>query len=450
MPQIANIDLNNLTPDQGFLVIDSSFSEGDQMAANSLGAITGTGLGAIAYVARITGYDDYQPATIKIAFGTTNITDGEPFDMAQRMNGQDGVEIIVAHSTSNDVFSLGDVFGGDFDAFAIMPTDYEVIVIPGSNNWQSPVTINNWSGVTIPGASTINVGSQASDMYIPFANYDINGDGLPDIVTNTKTQTCIYFGSINGFPQNMNQSYINGNTGTCITVQFQGNSLYIPMFPISSVNNDIYDDLLACNPLASAYPDILASGQCVVIYGKPTFQAAETITVGEPFSGMVINGPMYNFAGISCNYGYGTPTINNNNIILTCSAPECSNQLAVILGRQNLPDVMYYNESDYFLTGVSNYWSTGDFNRDGVSDLGVMINGTIPAIVMSKSFAPQGNVSYKDTNYVTISSLTNRMACTPLRDFDGDGYPELFCANHEGDTSNSTIIGYVLYSDDGY
>jgi hypothetical protein len=184
----------------------------------------------------------------------------------------------------------------------------------------------------------------------------------------------------------------------------------------------------------------------VVIYGQSKFPAYQTITVGQPFNGIVINGPMYDFAGMGTdNYGQST---NGNNIILGCSLGEYSNQLAVITSNQNLPPVMNYNDANFFITNVSDYWSAGDFNRDGYIDMGVMINGTIPAIIMSKSYNPEGNVSYEDTDYVTISSM-NGMGCSPLRNFDGDGYSSVFCGDDDTHP-NGTIIGYVLYSDDSY
>ena len=156
---------------------------------------------------------------------------------------------------------------------------------------------------------------------------------------------------------------------------------------------------------------------------------------------------MYDFAGMGTdNYGQST---NGNKIILGCSLGEYSNQLAVITSNQNLPPVMNYNDANFFINNVSDYWSCGDFNRDGYIDMGVMINGTIPAIIMSKSYNPEGNVSYEDTDYVTISSMNDRMGCSPLRNFDGDGYSSLFCGYYETHP-NGTIIGYVLYSDDSY
>lgn len=454
MPQKANIDLNELMPEQGFPVVDSSIPDDQTITASSLGAITGNGMGAISYVMFNSSNDDIpSTATIRTAFGTPNVT--SPFDMASLMNGKDGIEITIQCFLNGAGTSpLGNVFGGDYAAFGIVPVSSFLTVIPGNDNWQSPISIGCEYNAPIPGASVIETG--AIDYPISGPNFDVNGDGLADIVTNPtnetstvslSTQTCTYFGNINGFPPNMNQSYIDGNIGACVTVIFQGTHTSAPAFPISSINGDIFDDLLACNPLASPYPGILASGQCIVIYGQSKFPAYQTITVGEPFNGIVINGPKYDFAGMG-NNNFARPT-NGNKIILDCLVPECSNQLAVINANQNLPPVMSYDDADFFITGISGYWAPGDFNRDGKIDLGAMINGSIPVIIMDKSYPPEGNVSYEDTDYVTISGMNDRMGCAPLRDFDGDGYSELFCG-YVLTPPNGTIIGYVLYSDDSY
>jgi Ca2+-binding RTX toxin-like protein len=271
------------------------------------------------------------------------------------LNGTNGTTIFT--DTKSALGPLSDINGDNIDDFLVTATEDtpgqfgKAYILFGSSTYPAsfafnPASLNGTNGfaINLPRIQT------PQDQFVPYQEAsvgspgDVNGDGINDLLISyapssaqvpgsgtpsTPAVVQVVFGRKTGYASTLDLTNLNGSNGFTITGGYSYGS--------GDVNNDGVSDILLANPIASPNGQAQA-GQVYVVYGKRDGFAAN-VDVGaiNGTNGLVING------------------VNANTRL-----------------------------------GASDFAIGGDYNGDGISDLGIF----------RSSFGPGETVGNQFPNYI--------------------------------------------------
>ncbi|XQQ07181.1 MAG: hypothetical protein EDM05_59665 [Leptolyngbya sp. IPPAS B-1204] len=271
------------------------------------------------------------------------------------LNGTNGTTLFT--DTNRALGPFGDINGDQISDFLVRDTNnppgqtgkayilFGTPTYPASSTFNS-ANLNGANGFAINLPRTPDPNNQVTPFIEAAVNSpgDVNGDGINDLIISYSPANAqvpgsgevsapavvqVIFGRKTGYTPTLDTSNLNGTNGFTITGGY--------FYSSSDLNNDGVSDIVLANPIASPNGQAQA-GQLYVLYGKRDGFAA-TVDVGaiNSTNGLVING-----TGVNTRLG------------------------------------------------ASDFESSGDYNGDGISDLGIFRSG----------FGPGETVTAQLPNYI--------------------------------------------------
>lgn len=297
---------------------------------------------------------------------------------------------------------------------------------------------------------------------------DINGDGIEDAIIgapvfngnnpnapNTPGNVYVVFGNINGFPDELDLSALDGTNGFAIEGISANDLTGFSVSGDGDVNNDGFADVII--GARGADPNGLdKAGAAYVVFGKAAFDPTINLSDLNGDNGITINGLAEgdetgnSVSGIGDINGDGIDDVGIGALYADPNGLANAGAAYVVFGKQDgfSPDfdlntldgtngftfngIAAGNETGSSVSGI------GDFNGDGIGDLAI----TAP-------FAdPNGNINAGST-YVIFGSLAGFSSNFDLNTLDGTNG---FVINGEaaGDLLGESLSGAGDVNGDGF
>jgi hypothetical protein len=408
-------------------------------------------IGAHSYVAVYTGT-------------TTNATSASSAYNVTVTGGYPTTSVLASTLTSSNpnVYTLTDTVTGSIQAYPSGTVSFQDTA-DGNYILGTAALVNGTSSFLLSAKPTVNTTTN----YTRFvAVGDVNGDGVPDIVTS------LFYGppgpGVQVFTGNGDGTF---NTGAIYTISSQFGPQFVSL---ADFNNDGCPDILAeafsANQMA-LYLNTKASGACTGIFATPTYFSG-------PGGNYAINGPGglavgdFNQDGnldfVVNNNGTGGNTGTDSVVFFGDGAGgfAAATPIQLAPGGTIVPQytaVGDFNGDGFLDLAIANsgtdtfnvYLNNGtggftlahtyttpvpngiikaaDLNRDGKLDLAISSNQTSTPITIWKG---NGDGSFTQQANPAVGSVS--IASFSVADFNGDGKPDLIY-----NTSNSTATGNI-------
>ncbi|WP_211627771.1 calcium-binding protein [Leptolyngbya sp. 7M] len=297
------------------------------------------------------------------------------------LNGTNGTTLFT--DTNRALRPFGDINGDQISDFLVTDTNNppgqtgKAYILFGTPTYSAsstfnPANLNGANGFAINLPRTPDPNNQFPPFIEAAVNSpgDVNGDGINDLIISYSPANAqvpgsgevsapavvqVIFGRKTGYTPTLDTSNLNGTNGFTITGGY--------FYSSSDLNNDGVSDIVLANPIASPNGQAQA-GQLYVLYGKRN-EFAATVDVGaiNSINGLVING-----TGVNTRLG------------------------------------------------ASDFESSGDYNGDGISDLGIFRSG----------FGPGETVTAQLPNYIIYGfngAVAGLTTTTPNIDATGVNAP---------------------------
>ena len=321
---------------------------------------------------------------------------------------------------------------------------------------------------TLDGTSGFRIGTpgfETDGLGLVSSAGDVNGDGFDDLIVGAYSygaingDSYVLFGSNTPFAADIDPTTLDGTNGFVLFNQandfdFSGSSIS----GAGDVNGDGFDDLVIGARYANNY-----AGESFVVLGSNTPAASVDLTTLNGTNGFVING--INAGDESGNSVSGAGDVNGDGIddlIIGAGGADPggrsnAGESYVVFGNSTSPgpsfDLSTLNGTNGFvingvnasdLSGQSAASGIGDFNGDGIDDLGIGASAADPngENLAGESYVVFGNNTSSGSS-LDLSTLdgTNGFVLSGLDSGDRSGFSVSGAGDVNGDGVDDLIVG---------
>jgi hypothetical protein len=282
---------------------------------------------------------------------------------------------------------------------------------------------------------------------------DIDGDGLPDIITLGNSTVNVFHQNNTGTVTNLS----NASFGTAVSYSVGSN---ITQLIVADVDGDGLPDILAAS---NANQEVSLLHNTNTIIGTPSFASVININVGSGTTWLGIGTINPNSIALADIDGDGKPdlimvsnstsstggTFNNPLFVLrnvSTSGAAFSATSGVTFA---LPTVIASTGGAYVAANNINV-SAADLDGDGKPDLVVSAGSTNNALYIYHNSSTRGSVSFDNTASPYTITTGNSPQFAAVGDLDGDGLLDIAVPNNTDNTvslfRNTSVSGTISFN----
>ena len=452
----ADIDLAELTPDQGFKIKGASPDDSAGISVSSAGDVNGDGVDDLIVGAKWNDAGGQMAGAAYVVYGSNEISRGD-VNLAT-LTAREGF-IIQGESSFNyagtSVSAAGDINGDGVDDIVVgafknsdsYTSAGAAYVVYGTKDIDL-AALTPTQGFKIQGAvESDNAGSSVSSAG------DVNGDGIDDVIVGTSDPVgtvYVVYGTTDATRDDLDLSTLTPSQG--FAVQGTNDIIIKAASAAGDINGDGADDLVVAstgfNGLGRDDP-----GAAFVIYGTTDGSHDNinlgTLTSGQGFS--IIGGATYDYIGDSVSAAGDVNRDGIDDLIIGAKfINDDAGAAYVIYGSSASGDIDLANltpTQGFSLLGASSddnagtsVSSAGDVNGDGIDDLIVGAPGYGGGSGAAYVVYGSSGVIPSVINLGTMN-LSQGFAITGMSADDGVGHSVSSAGDVNGDGLDDLIIG---------